>query len=187
MFMILTHHLTVHNSYGCTLMAADLVRFLIQFFLESGGIVGITVFFTISAWFFCECNQMARGRFLRVWSLEKEVLPYSLLLATICLAVGLTGPRLAVRSPLPLILGIWWYPTAYATFFHFLPITAKGLREIERTYHLVLCAILLVLYGVLSLLPDAQMVGKVYGFAYLLVLISAYRRYLEDSHPLAPG
>ena len=148
--------------------------------------MGVTVFFTISAWFFCERNQTVRGCFRRVWYLEKEVLFYSLLLAAICFAVGLAGPRLAVRSLLPLTLGVWWYPTAYATFLLFLPFLGRGLRAIGRTYHLVLCAILLVLYGVLSLLPDAQMVGEVYGFVYLFVLISAYRWYLEDSHPLAP-
>lgn len=186
MFIILAHHFAVHNSYDYTQMAVGLTRFLIQAFLESGGKVGVVIFFTISAWFLCEQRQTVRGCFRRVWFLEKEVLFYSILMAAVCLAMGLVGPRLAVRSLFPLTLEVWWYPTAYATFLLFLPFLERGLIAVGRTSHLALCGILLFLYGILSFLPDAQMVSGVYGLVYLFVLISAYRWYLEDSHPLTP-
>lgn len=185
-FMILAHHFAVHNVYDYTQMAAGPTRFFIQFFLESGGKIGVVVFFTISAWFFLEREQTLKACVRRIWFLEKEVLFYSVVLAVVFFSMGWLGPRGFVESFLPLTWSQWWYPTAYALFLLFLPFLDRGLRSLGRKSHLVLCSIMLLLYGLVSLIPDTQMVGGVYSFVYLYVLISAYRWYLEDSHPLKP-
>lgn len=57
MFVILAHHFAVHNAFDYTLMDAGLSRLFVQLFLESGGKVGVIVFFTITAWFFWKRNK----------------------------------------------------------------------------------------------------------------------------------
>lgn len=47
--------------------------------------------------------------------------------------------------------------------------------------------LMLVLYGVVSLVPGAQMVSGVYSFVYLYVLISAYQWYFEGRFALSPA
>lgn len=57
MFVILAHHFAVHNAFDYTLMDAGLSRLFVQLFLESGGKIGVIVFFTITAWFFWKRNK----------------------------------------------------------------------------------------------------------------------------------
>ena len=52
MLMILFHHFLVHNVADYTLIKFGVVRFILQLFLESGGKIGVVIFFTISCWFF---------------------------------------------------------------------------------------------------------------------------------------
>ena len=189
MFMILASHFLVHNVTDYTVLEPGFTRFLLQTFLETSGKVGVVVFFTISAWFFLDRSQTVHGCVRRVWMLEREVLFYSLLLAALYILFDKTdiGPLMVLHSLLPLTWGVWWYPTAYALFLLFLPFLDRALRLLGRRDHLALCALMLVLYGVVSLVPGAQMVSGVYSFVYLYVLISAYRWYFEARFALSPA
>lgn len=189
MLMIVLSHFVVHNEFDYTTMPFGAPRFLVQLFLESGGKIGVVIFFTISAWFFLDREQTVRGCIRRIWALEKELLFYSLALALLFFLFDRPdiGPKLMVHSMLPLVFSVWWYPTAYALFLCFLPFLEKGLRGMGRSSHLSLCLILLVLYAGISLIPGTQMVGQVYSFVYLFVLISAYRWYLEGEWSPSPA
>lgn len=48
MLMILFHHFLVHNVTDYTLIKFGVVRFILQLFLESGGKIGVVIFFTVS-------------------------------------------------------------------------------------------------------------------------------------------
>ena len=90
------------------------------------------------------------------------------------------GPKLMVRSLVPLSTGIWWYATAYAIFLMLLPFLSKGLKVLSREYHLALAATVLVIWGLTSFIPG--MIGindGFFGFIYLFILISAYKWYME--------
>lgn len=182
MLMILFHHFLVHNVTDYTLIKFGVVRFFLQLFLESGGKIGVVIFFTISCWFFLDKSQTMRGCALRIWKLEKEVLFYSLFLS-LCfflfdrqdISLSLVG-----RCFMPLIWSVWWYPTAYAMFLCFLPFIDRGLKGMGRNCHIALCCVLLFIYAGISLLPSSQMVDGVFSFIYIYILVSAYKWYLED-------
>lgn len=60
---------------------------------------------------------------------------------------------LVIKSLLPLIYGVWWYPTSYAVFLLFLPFLEQGLKALGKRNHLILAVVSLGLYGVIGLLP----------------------------------
>ena len=189
MFLILAHHFLVHNAYDYTTLPFGVPRFLLQLFLESGGKVGVVIFFTISAWHLLEREQTLRGCLRRAWNLEKEVLFYGLALAAFFFLFFRShiGARYLLKSLMPLTQQVWWYPTAYATFLLLLPFLVRGLRALGRRAHLALCMVLLALYGVLTLVPGTQMVTQVWSLVYLFVLIAGYRWYVEGAHDLRPA
>ena len=188
MFVILAHHFAVHNAFDYTLMDAGLSRLFVQLFLESGGKIGVIVFFTITAWFFLEKKQTLMGSFRKIMMLEKEVLFYSVVLSLLFYFVGYPGFGLAdlAKGFFPLIFTIWWYPTAYALFLLFLPFLTEGLKALSRISHLSLCLILLLLYGILSMVPGVTWAYDVYSFVYLFILIAAYRWYYEGKNDFQP-
>lgn len=188
MFIILAHHFAVHNAFDYTLMEAGPSRLFVQFFLESGGKIGVIVFFTITAWFFLEKKQTLKGSFRKIMMLEKEVLFYSIALSLFFYSIGYSGFGLAdlVKGFFPLIFTIWWYPTAYALFLLFLPFLTEGLKALSRTSHLSLCLIMLLLYGILSMVPGVTWAYDVYSFVYLFILIAAYRWYYEGKTDFRP-
>lgn len=188
MFLILAHHFLVYNPLDYTVLPFGGFRFLLQLFLESGGKIGVVIFFTISAWYLLEREQTLRGCLRRVWNLEKEVLFYSLVLAGLFFLFFRThiGARYLLKSFMPLTQQVWWYPTAYAIFLLLLPFLMSGLRALGRRRHLALCLILLALYGVLAMVPGTQMVGQAWSFVYMFVLIAGYRWYVEGERDFRP-
>lgn len=88
--------------------------------------------------------------------------------------------KLMVKSVMPLSMGVWWYAAAYAIFLMLLPFLAKGLKALGREYHLALAVTVLVIWGLTSFIPG--MIGindGFFGFIYLFILFSAYKRYME--------
>lgn len=84
MFMILLHHLVVHNVVDYKAMDPGIFRFLLQFLFVSGGKVGVVIFFAISAWFMADAATGVKASFRRVWMLEKEALFYGVVLGFGC-------------------------------------------------------------------------------------------------------
>lgn len=188
MYMILADHFVFHNAFDYRLIPPGFSRFFTHFFMASAGKIGVVIFFTISAWFFLERDQTLKSSFRRIWALEKEILFYSLILCVLfrAFAPEQMGLKLTLKSLLPLIFSLWWYPTAYATFLLFMPFLARGLRALGRRNHLVLCLVLLFIFGILTLMPGTQCVDGVWAFVTLFVLIAAYRWYLEDTRAFRP-
>lgn len=188
MFLILAHHFLVHNAFDYTTMPVGVLRLLLQLFLESGGKIAVAIFFIISVWFFLEKEQTVKGCFRRVWFFEKEVFFYSVALGILFFLFCRTaiGVRGLLNSFMPLTQQVWWYASAYAFFLFFLPFLECGLKALGRQGHLSLCLIMLLIYGVFSLIPGAQMVTGVYSFVYMFVLVAAYRWYIEGRHDFHP-
>lgn len=181
MFMILAHHFIVHNGYDVLKLPLGPER-IFQLVMAGGGKVGVVIFFSISAWFFLDREQTIKSNLKRVWIMERELLFWSLILVTFYLVFDRAdlGPKLMLRSLVPLSADIWWYATAYAIFLALLPFLAKGLKALGREYHLKLAATVLVIWGLTSFIPG--MIGIKDGFLgliYLFILIAAYKWYME--------
>lgn len=181
MLMILAHHFIYFNQSYIMSYPADTKRLFCQFFLESFGKVGVALFFTITAWYFVDKEQSLKRCLQRVWLLERELLFWSLGLLSTCLLLNRSTltPTLAVRSILPLTTQLWWYTTAYAIFLVLLPFLHVGLQRMGRVLHLGLTAVLLVIFGILSMFPYTFKAEKVIGFIYLYILIAAYKWYFK--------
>ena len=182
MFMILMHHFVVHNGYDELNLPLGPERIFFQLVMAGSGKVGVVIFFSISAWFFLDREQTIKSNLKRVWIMERELLFWSLALMMFYLVFDRAdlGPKLMVRSLVPLSTGIWWYATAYAIFLMLLPFLSKGLKVLSREYHLALAATVLVIWGLTSFIPG--MIGindGFFGFIYLFILISAYKWYME--------
>ena len=123
MFMILMHHFVVHNGYDELNLPLGPERIFFQLVMAGGGKVGVVIFFSISAWFFLDKEQTIKSNLKRVWIMERELLFWSLALMMFYLVFDRAdlGPKLMVRSLVPLSTGIWWYATAYAIFLMLLP------------------------------------------------------------------
>ena len=182
MFMILMHHFIVHNGYDVLKLPLGPERIFFQLVMAGGGKVGVVIFFSISAWFFLDREQTIKFNLRRVWIMERELLFWSLILLASYLAFDRAdlGMKLMVKSFVPLSMNVWWYATAYAIFLALLPFLSKGLKALGREYHLALATTVLVIWGLTSFIPG--MVGisdGFFGFIYLFILISAYKRHLQ--------
>lgn len=189
MFMILAHHFIVHNGYDVLKLPLGPERIFFQLVMAGGGKVGVVIFFSISAWFFLDREQTIKSNLKRVWIMERELLFWSLILVMFYLVFDRAdlSMKLMVKSVMPLSMGVWWYAAAYATFLTLLPFLSKDLKALGREYHLALAATVLAIWGLTSFIPKilrtAPCIGSsltgVFGFVYLLILISAYKWYMH--------
>ena len=182
MFMILMSHFIGHNGYDVLKLPLGPERIFFQLVMQSGGAIGVVIFFSISAWFFLDKEQTIKSNLKRVWIMERELLFWSLILVTFYLVFDRAdlSMKLMVKSVMPLSMGVWWYATAYAIFLALPPFLAKRLKALGREYHLALAATVLVIWGLTSFIPG--MIGikdGFFGFIYLFILISAYKWYMK--------
>ena len=180
MFMILMCHFIVHNGYDVLKLPLGPERIFFQLVMQSGGTIGVDIFFSISAWFFLDREQTIKSNLKRVWIMERELLFWSLILVTFYLVFDRAdlGMKLMAKSVMPLSMGLWWYATAYAVFLALLPFLAKGLKALGREYHLALASTVLVIWGLTSFIPGMVRINDgFFGFIYLFILISAYKWY----------
>lgn len=74
MFMILMCHFIVHNGYDVLKLPLGPERIFLQLVMQSGGTIGVDIFFSISAWFFLDKKQTVKSKLRRVCIMERELL-----------------------------------------------------------------------------------------------------------------
>lgn len=188
MFMILAHHFIVHNRFDIKDMPIGLEKVFFQTIMQGGGKVGVVIFFSISTWFLINEKQEIRNSLRRIWLMEREVLFWSILLASFFFIFDRTdlSRNLLLRSFVPLNMGVWWYATAYAIFLAILPFLQIGLKALGRHNHLALTIVILIIWGVRGFIPGmvsadgpiSSGLNGILGFIYIFILISAYKWYL---------
>lgn len=180
--MILMCHFIVHNGYDVLKLPLGPERIFFQLVMQSGGTIGVDIFFSISAWFFLDREQTIKSNLRRVWIMERELLFWSLILMAFYLAFDRAdlGMKLMVKSFMPLSMNVWWYATAYAIFLALLPFLSKGLKALGEKYHLALAVTMLAIWGLTSFIPGMVRINDgFFGFIYLFILISAYKWHLQ--------
>ncbi len=185
MFMILMHHFIVHNIYDVENLPLVPKRVFFQLVMQSGGKIGIVIFFSISAWFLLDKEQNVKTSFRRVWIMERELLFWSITLAVFYLIfdrADIASKVAVAKNIVPLTMNIWWYATSYAIFLMLLPFLFKGLKALGCECHLTLAAIMLIIWGLTRFFPEAlggSALTGVFGFIYLFILISACKWYMK--------
>lgn len=184
MLMIVVSHCVMFTNLDVLTQPFGVNKVFIETFLYSGGKVGVVAFFAISAWYLSEAGGVQSG-LRRVWILEREMLFWSVLLLGVTAASDRSqlGVGLVVRSLLPTVTALWWYPTAYAVFLLFFPFLAQGLHALGRDMHRALCIVMIVLWTVLDMVMPLSGVGLPGGnwlsFVYIYVLIMYYRWHMQ--------
>ena len=189
MLMIVARHYITLNPF-IEQFSTQPLTFTTMFYewIVSLGKIGVAVFFIISAWYLCEeTHPTIRKGLKRAWILEREVLFYSLglMLVFVVFQPDLISKKTIALSFIPTISGsYWWYVTAYALFLVLSPYLTVGLRAIGKQAHAALCALLLIIWGLISgMLPANmfQLIGTNFiDFLYLYILITFYRWYLNN-------
>lgn len=186
MLLIVAQHAVVHSA--CNPSTASLsvpMLFATMLGADTTGSIGVLLFFGISAWFLCnDGNPSVRSALKRIWLVEREMLFYAWGILLLRIVLGHTPPNasLVVYSLFPGITGLWWYMTAYIIFLAFYPFLTVGLRRMGSSLHGGLCIIIMVIWGIYSIVPVDVLQFKARNFMlfiFLYVLISYYRWYME--------
>lgn len=153
------------------------------------GGIGDNLFFGITAWFMCNESPDFHKSCHRVWKLEQQLLFYSLGLFGVCTMLFLSGYpifhsmgswlHLGVVSVLPVLTGLWWYPSAYVVFVLICPWLNRGLRAIGRVGHSFIAILGIVMWGVLPYVSKGMDLS-VFMFFYLYVPMAYLRWYRSD-------
>ncbi len=178
MFMILMHHLVVHNSFNVTNLPIGFDRFVLEVLFYGSGKVGVVIFFSISAWYLMDREQTLRSSLRRLWILDGQLLFYSLSLTVLFALFDRADLTLldVVKSVLPLTMGRWWYMRSYAGFLLLLPFLREGLYRLSDRQHLLLALVVAVVWGGLPLLPESRItLESTFGFVVLAIILSAYK------------
>lgn len=90
---------------------------------------------------------------------------------------------LVPKSALPLLTGMWWYPTSYALFLILLPFVAAGLRSLGKQNYRRLAICVLIWWGVFALVPFPSVSldldkSSVFVFLYWMISLSYYKWYM---------
>lgn len=152
------------------------------------GGVGDCLFFMLSAWFLAMEKPDMRKSFRRAWIFERELLFYSIVLFIVTLVSVRSGLSdfthsellgLLFKSLFPFITYLWWYPASYIVFVLILPWLLEGLRALGRDKHQKLALLMLLGFGVISVVPFDKRYS-VLLFIYLFILVSYVRWYEVD-------
>lgn len=127
-----------------------------------GGWIGNFIFFAISVWFLLDRDLSLKLVFKRVWLLERELLFWSLGFCVVSIILSVYGITdisigLMLRSVVPLLTSLWWYPTSYALFLLFLPFLVVGFQALGERKHRKLAFLVLIIWGLLGLIPSIQL------------------------------
>jgi hypothetical protein len=181
--MIVLHHFCAHNGFQDSSIPLNKKALFLHVFFLNQGKVGVVLFFAISAWFLCNSEASIRNSIKRVWILDKTVLFWSLLLGFFEV---FRHPDTVSFSNIfgivfPISSNVWWYVTAYAGFVLLSPFIITCLRTLQRSWHLTLCIILLIVGPIFQEIPwtyhfDTEDVEMM---VILFVVITYIRWYLK--------
>jgi hypothetical protein len=182
--------LIVLNHYPWVEQNGHLPR-LLNAILRSWGGVGDCLFFMISAWFLSAEVPSVRKSFRRAWVLERQLLAYSIPLFMVVLVLvfeqqisgvsTMAVVKLGVRSFLPTVGILWWYPANYILFLLLFPWLSMGLRALSASAHRNLVVLSLLVSSFFPLTDRALTTRYSFAlFVFLFILVSYVRWHMND-------
>ena len=166
------------------------VRWFADFLSGFGGL-GDCLFFGITSWYMCASKPTFKKSVRRVWQFEKQLWFYAIgsfaVLFVLQYVCGLypffasKGELLkqGMDSVLPVISGLWWYPTAYVLFVLIHPFINRCLQAAGKKVHRGLVLVTFAIWGVMPFFP-INMDLNVLLFVYQYALLAYIRWYHDD-------
>ena len=188
MLMIVGYHwVYVSDATWIGNQSLGFTKFFYQVIIAGGGWVGNFIFFAISTWFLLDRAADLKSSFRRIWILEREMLFWSVTLLIVSLALahrdkGHITSVVIIKSFLPLLTGLWWYPTSYALFLLFMPFLVSGMKQLGQRNHRSLAIIVFFIWGILAMVPKVSLSpdlssASVFVFIYWFILLSYWKWY----------
>lgn len=183
MYLIVTHHMVNHNSFDFLGQPGSFRQVVLSLFQFVPGKIGIALFFIASAWFLSTGTANLKNACRKIWVLECEILFWSIagLVFQLLIDPEVVHFQQVIMAFFPTITQLWWYTTCYALFLIFLPFINLSLRRIGQNVHKKLAVVMVVVWGVSSVIPYSSMgIGlNLIAFMYVYTLITYYRWYMQ--------
>lgn len=150
-------------------------------FLEAMCIVTINLYVLISGYFLVE----ARWKLSRLIELWFQVMFYSLGVPMVCFVLGIGDVRQWglydwVNVLFPIQMEHYWFITAYAVMYLFVPVLSMGVKKITKKEHQIVIAGLLLIFSIpKSILPigiPTDRFGYDFGWFLCLFMVASYIR-----------
>ena len=106
----------------------------------------------------------------------------NILIDSVLISVGILVGFLIAQQPLSKETIVWqilpdifkmnWFVPCYVVFYLLAPIVVMGLRQLSKKAHFILSIVLMVVYGILSMLTLHPVGSMLFQFFYLLTLVA---------------
>ena len=166
------------------------VRWIANFLSDFGGL-GDCLFFGITSWYMCASKPTFKKSVRRIWQFEKQLWFYAIgsfcilfVLQYVCAKYTFFASKgellkQGVNSVIPVISGLWWYPTAYVLFVLLHPFINKCLQAAGERAHRNLVLVSFAIWGIVPFFP-INMDLNVSLFIYQYILLAYVRWYHND-------
>lgn len=181
MLMVVVLHYLIKGGATPSLADDTGILNLTTWYLKAMCIVTINVYVLISGYFLVE----AKWKISRLISLWFQTMFYSVLVPVVCLALGVGdvdtwGVYDWINVIFPIQMEHYWFVTAYAVLYLFVPILGAGIKQLTKKQHEVVIAGLLLVFSIpKTFLPIAiptDRNGYDFGWFLCLFVIAAYIR-----------
>lgn len=181
MVMVVVLHYFVKGQAATSLVENTSAVNLILWFLKAMCIVTINLYVLISGYFLLE----AKWKISRLVSLWMQTLFYSIGVPVVCLVLGIGdvgqwGFYDWINVLLPVQMEHYWFITAYAILYLFIPALSAGVKHITKKQHeLVIAGLLLVFSVPKTVIPiyiPTDRYGYDFGWFLCLFMVAAYIR-----------
>lgn len=181
MLMVVILHYLIKGGVAPSLAENTGVLNLIAWYLKAMCIVTINVYVLISGYFLLE----AKWKISRLINLWFQTMFYSIGVPVVCFALGIGdvdkwGLYDWINVIFPVQMEHYWFITAYAVLYLFVPLLSTGVKQLTKSQHEIVIAGLLLIFSVpKTILPIAiptDRNGYDFGWFLCLFVIAAYIR-----------
>lgn len=167
MFMVVILHVLLCSGRLTTRLLS--ARYEISWLVEISAFCAVNCFALISGY----VGVKSRYRYSNLAILWLRVVFYSVIITVIYVLFGqgTGGKKEIFTSFFPLTEGIYWYFTAYAFLFLFLPIINKGLISVSDDQRKKSVVLLLIATSGLQIIKNKEIFGTANGYSVLWLLI----------------
>ena len=181
MVMVVVLHYFVKGGADISLVEDTGIINLLLWALKGFCIVSVNLYVLISGYFLLE----AKWKISRLIQLWLQVFVYSIGVPLVCLVLGVGGIEQWgiydwINVIFPVQMEHYWYITAYAILYLFVPVLSAGVKHMTKQQHQLVIAGLLLIFSIpktiLPVLIPTDRYGYDFGWFLCLFMIASYIR-----------
>lgn len=172
--LIITHHYAVHGGFEFAANVFSANKALVQI-LSIGGTLDNNCFVLISAYFLITSTGVTLHRVLKFWL---QVVFYTAGIGFLFVVAGWSdfSWTLVYRVLTPITHSALWFASTYFVMYILSPYINKFIKALDKTAHLTLLCLLMVIWCVVPTFTDMKMQSNNLIWFFTLYLVAAYIR-----------